>query len=131
MCFPTLYPTGKFGKYHPRDVKISHSEFDKSRLLNKDSHYRKDPQYVFYLLWQKEMRELSAGVYNMLKQSRRSQPMTVGTLLSNVQANNEQLEVNLCTMHASVCTPHKTVLAYESELRCMTREWGSPTLSHI
>ena len=28
MCFPT-YPTGKFGKYHPRDVKISHSAFDK------------------------------------------------------------------------------------------------------
>ena len=28
MCFPKLYPTGKFGKHHPRDVKISHSEFD-------------------------------------------------------------------------------------------------------
>ena len=47
MCFPTLYPTGKFGKYHPREVKISHSEFDESRLLNKDSRFRKDPQYVF------------------------------------------------------------------------------------
>ena len=33
MCFPTLFPTGKFGKNHPREVKISHSE--KSRLLNK------------------------------------------------------------------------------------------------
>ena len=33
MCFPTLFPTGKFGKNHPRDVKLSHSE--KSRLLNK------------------------------------------------------------------------------------------------
>ena len=55
VYFPKLYPTGKFGKYHPRDVKISHSEFDKSRLLNKDSRFRKDPQYVFYLLWQKEI----------------------------------------------------------------------------
>ena len=72
MCFPKLYPTGKLGEYRPRDVKISHSEFDKSRLFNKDSHYRKDPQYVFYLLWQKEMKELSASVYNMLKQSRRA-----------------------------------------------------------
>ena len=98
MHFPKLYPTGKFGKYHPCDVKLSHSEFDKSRLLSKDSCFRKDPQYVFYLLWQKKMRELSAGVYNMLKQSRRSQLITVGTLLSKVQANNEQLEANLCTM---------------------------------
>ena len=37
MCFPKLFPNGKFGKYHPHDVKISHSEYDKSRLLNKDS----------------------------------------------------------------------------------------------
>ena len=33
MYFPTLFPTGKFGKNHPRGVKISYSE--KSRLLNK------------------------------------------------------------------------------------------------
>ena len=62
MCFPVLFPTDRFGKYHPREVKISHSEYVKSRLLNKDSRFRKDPQYVFYLLWQKEMRELAAGV---------------------------------------------------------------------
>ena len=61
MCFPVLFPTGHFGKY-PREVKRSHSEYVKSRLLNKDSWFRKDPQYV---LCQKEMRELSAGVYNV------------------------------------------------------------------
>ena len=36
MCFPTLFPTGKFGEHHPRAVKLSHSEHIKSRLLNKD-----------------------------------------------------------------------------------------------
>ena len=63
MCFPVLFPTGKFGEFHPRQEKLSHSEYIKSRLLNKDSRFRKDAQYVFYLLWQKEMRELSSGVY--------------------------------------------------------------------
>ena len=57
MCFPVLFPTGQFGKFHPRKEKLSHSEYIKSRLLNKDSRFRKDAQYVFYLLWQKEMRE--------------------------------------------------------------------------
>ena len=33
MCFPTLFPTGKFEKNHAREVKISHSEYVKSRLL--------------------------------------------------------------------------------------------------
>ena len=42
MCFPVLFPTGRFGKYHPREVKICHSEYVKSRLLNKDSRFRKD-----------------------------------------------------------------------------------------
>ena len=122
MCFPTLYPTGKFGKYHVREVKISHSEFDKSKLLNKDSRFRKDPQYVFYFLWQKEMRELSAGVYNLLKQSKRNQHMTVGTLLINVQTDNEHLEANLCTMLQSVRGTKQYWFVRKSELRCMICE---------
>ena len=80
LCFPALFPTGKFGEFHPREQKISHSEYIKSRLLNKDSRFRKDPQY---LLWQKELRELSSGVYNLLKCTRR-QPMSVSSLLSRV-----------------------------------------------
>ena len=79
MCFPVLFPTGEFGEYHPR-AKLSNSEYIKSRLLNKDSRFRKNPQYVFYLLWQKEMWELSAGVYNLLKSTRR-QHMLVHSLL--------------------------------------------------
>ena len=46
MCFPVLFPDGNFGKYHPRQVPVSHSEYDKSRLWNNDSRFRKDPQKV-------------------------------------------------------------------------------------
>ena len=97
MCFPVLFPTGKFGEFHPLK-KISPSEYIKSRLLNKDSRFRfrKDAQYVFYLLWQKEMRELSSGVYNLLKSTRR-QSMSVSTLLDQVNTSDEQLEARLST----------------------------------
>ena len=54
--------------------------------------------------------------------------MTVGTLLSNIQANNEQLEANLCTMLQSVRGTKQYWFVRKSELRCMIREWGSPTL---
>ena len=67
IYFPVLFPTRHFSKYHPCKVKFSHCEYVKSRLLNKDSRFRKDPQYVFYLLWQKEMWEISAGFYNIHK----------------------------------------------------------------
>ena len=127
MCFPVLFPTGQFGEHHPRRVKLSHSEYVKSRLLNKDSRFRKDPQYVFFLLWQKEMREISAGVYNLLKSTRR-QPISVSALLHNVQTRDEHLEANLCTMLQSVRGTKQYWFARQSELRCMIRAWGSPTL---
>ena len=70
LCFPTLFPTGKFGELHARSVPITVTEYSKSRLLNRDSRFRKESQYVFFLLWQKEMRELAAGVYNLMKGTR-------------------------------------------------------------
>ena len=106
---------------------ISHSEYIKSRLLNVDSHFRKDPQYMFYLLWQKEMQELSAGVYNLLKCTR-TQPMSVSTLLNRIQVFDEHLEANLYTMLQSVRDTKQYWFIRQSELRCMILEWGSPTL---
>ena len=82
-------------------MNISHSEYVKSRVLSKDSRFRKDAQYVFYQLWQEELRELSAGIYNMLKNTRR-QSTSVSTVLNQVDRSDEQLEGNLCTMLQSV-----------------------------
>ena len=53
MCFPVLYPDGALGEHHLRNVKVSNAEFIKSRLWNIDDRFRKDSQYIFYLMWQK------------------------------------------------------------------------------
>ena len=63
-------------------------------LYNRQLHldvFRKDPQYIFFLMWQKEMRELVAGVYNLM-QSSRTAPTSVKNLLHQVQTSSEQLE---------------------------------------
>ena len=127
MCFPVLFRTGQFGERHPHQVKLRHSEYVKSRLLNKDARFRKDPQYVFFLLWQKEMREISSGVYNLLKSTRR-QRMSVSALLHSVDARDERLEANLSTMLQSVRGTKQFWYTKQSELKCMIRMWGSPTL---
>ena len=49
MCFPNLFPTGRFGENYPRQEKLDFTEYVKSRLLNKDSRFRKTSQYVFRL----------------------------------------------------------------------------------
>ena len=124
MCFPVLFPTGEF---QSGEHELSHSEYIKSRLLNKDSRFRKDAQYVFYLLWQKEMKQLSAGVYNLLKTTRQ-QSMSVSMLLDQVNTSDEHLEAHLCTMLQSVRGTKQYWFLRHSELKCMIREWGSPTL---
>ena len=118
---------GQFGEYHQRDHKLSHSEYIKSRLLNNDSRFRKDPRYVFYLLWLKEMRELSAGVYNVLK-SHSARPMSAGNIMSKLNANDQQLEANLSTMLQTVHGTKQYWFTKQDELRCMVREFGTPTL---
>jgi len=60
LCFPTLFPNGQFGEFHPRVEKLTFSEYVKSQLLNKNSRFRKNAEFVYYL-WQKELRELAAG----------------------------------------------------------------------
>ena len=53
------------------EAYINFSEYLKSRLMNTDSRFRKNPEFVFYYLWQKELRELSSEIYNVLKSSSR------------------------------------------------------------
>ena len=127
MYFPAIFPTGTFGEKHAREVKITHSEYVKSRLLNKDARFRKDTQYVFYLLCQKELRELSAGIYNMLKNTRR-RSTSASTLLGQVARSDEKLEGILCTMLQSVRGTKQYWFLRHSELKCMIRDFGPPTL---
>ena len=57
MCFPDLFPTGQCGEHEPRDVRLSFSEYIKSRLYNKDSRYRKKAEYIFYLMHQEKSKQ--------------------------------------------------------------------------
>ena len=127
MCFTHPFPSGRFGEFHPRELKISSSEYAKSRLLNKDSRFRKDPQYVFFLLWQKELWELSAGVYNLMKRTEH-QRMSVQLFLDKVSHADESVEANVSTIFQSIRGTKQYWFLRYSELRCMLREWGTPTL---
>ena len=44
MLYPNLFPTGEFGEHHLRLITLRNAEYVKSRLMNKDSRYRKRPR---------------------------------------------------------------------------------------
>ena len=124
VCFPTLFPSGKFGESHSCTVAITASEYAKSHLLNKDSRFRKNDQYVFFLLWQREMREISAGIYNMLK-STGQQAMPMGEFVDRVSSCDQEVEGNLCTIFQSMRGSKQYWFLRRSEVMCMVREYGS------
>ena len=127
LCFPTLFPSGRFGEAQERSVPISPSEYAKSRLLNRDSRFRKDYQYTFFLLWQKEMRELSAGIYNLMKCTRQH-VMPVCEFMDKVSDSDQEIEANLSTVFQSVRGSKQYWFLCRSEVLCMVREYGPPTL---
>lgn len=49
-CFPHLFPYAMNGQYTERKIKLTSTEFVKSQLMSMNSSFRKDPQYLFYLL---------------------------------------------------------------------------------
>ena len=119
-------------KITTNDSKSAKHHSKQPRLLNKDLFQERSSVCVLLTVAKRKlMRELSAGVYNLLKQSCVNQHITIGMLLNNVQANDERLEANLCTMLQSVRGTKQYWFHRKSELRCMIREWGSSTLSHI
>ena len=110
MWFPVLFPTGQFGEHHPRQVK----RVRQITVTQQTPTFQKRLSVCLFLLWQKEMRDISSGVYNLLKSTRR-QPMSVSALLHSVEARHKHLEANLFTMLRSVtssacCLPTVTAL---------------------
>ena len=76
MCFPTLFPDGNFGKHHDSQKKISHSEYFKSRLLNKDSFQERPSLCLLPALaqgiersvsWHVQLTQVSQGLTHVCK----------------------------------------------------------------
>ena len=82
---------------------------------------------MFFLLWQKELRELAAGVYNLLK-GRRKHVMPVGEFMDRVSNSDEDVEANLSTVFQSVRGSKQYWFLRRSEALCMLREYVLPTL---
>ena len=101
MCFPTLFPTGRFGEFHPWKVKLNLTEYIKSRILSEDSRYRLCHSYLFYYLKMKQIKELKGGIFKLLN-TVKGAPITAAQFIYQVNMNGEHLEKRLCTMMQTV-----------------------------
>lgn len=106
LCFPSLFPTGQYGGFHPCSVKLTFIQYVKSRKMNCDSRFRKNAEFVFYYLWQ---RELSAGIYNVMNSAGKIH-LSVKQFVDEINSSDPGIEANL-----SVSQRHQTILVPQEE----------------
>ena len=82
--------------------------------------------YSFYSVRKNCNSSLHAGVYNSMKRTEQ-QNMSVQLFLDKVSHADELVEANMSTIFQSIWGT-KQYWFLRSSLRCMLREWGTPTL---
>ena len=101
-------------------------EYLNTRIMNNDSRFCKNPEFIFYYLWQKEMRELSAGIYNVLNSTSRKH-LSVKQFVDGINSSDSGIEANLSTVLQSVRGTKQFWFLKKSDVMAMIREFGPPT----
>ena len=95
--------------------------------MKSDSRFRKNPEFIFFYLWQKEMRELSAGIYSALNSTNKRR-LSIKQFVDGVNSSDAVIEANLSTVLQSVRGTKQFWFLKKSDVMAMIREYRSPTL---
>lgn len=125
MCFPDLYPFGMYGQHETRQVKLHDYEFIKCRLISKHPQYRLNPQYLFYLLNDANMRQLSRGIFHKLNITDQRARYTAAEYLDAM--SKDLLESNLSTIFSTLRNKEQYWRRLRSDLKCMAQHYGPAT----
>ena len=62
LCFPDLYSHGIGGLRCEREIRLPPADYVKCLLMSRDSRFRLNQQFIFYLLHQATLREIASGI---------------------------------------------------------------------
>lgn len=92
-CFPTIFPTGRFGKDAIRTKSLTDTMFVRSRLRQKDRRFM-NAEYLFHLCHYADMKIITGSINFMMRASRELDQTVV---LQNIITKNPKLEADLTT----------------------------------
>lgn len=102
LCFPALFPDGRFGYNHPRERRLGLSEYVSARMRHKSGRFRQCLPYVFHCVQQKNIKALQAGMFATLKTGSGAGQLTAGSFRDRLSMNDKQIERNLGTLMSAV-----------------------------
>ena len=130
-AFPVFFPDGKNSFLHERKIKVGFSQYAKARLFSADAKFAQNSEYVFYLQYHKEFKEILQSASISMRKGRGS--TTEGTSFTvndicncnnfqNLSRSNEGYKY-LQAVRGSA--PHWTRIM--RELCATVRQLGIPT----
>ncbi|EZA57993.1 hypothetical protein X777_02001 [Ooceraea biroi] len=125
LCFPDLFPFGINGQHETRQIKIHDHEFIKLRLKSKHPQYRVNIQYLFFLLNNANIRQLSRGIYHKMNVTNLQDRYTASEYLEAIQ--KDLLESNLSTIFSTLRNTDQYWCKPRNDLNCMTQHYGPAT----
>ena len=127
LSFPHLYPTGRFGRFHARNVKLGEADFCKTRFLNADRRFARDAQYLFWSCRQSQLKALMSGVYHFMQSVLVKKGPTAGKLITMVKSNDQDMTRSLSSVLGNVRGTSQYWIHRYYEVRTMMRAYGPPT----
>lgn len=70
LAYPNIFPTGKYGRDHPRGHKLSLTQYIHNRMRNKDRRYQK-PEYLFHLANHQDMKTVLSAMNFTAKKTKK------------------------------------------------------------
>ncbi|CAH0775337.1 unnamed protein product [Bemisia tabaci] len=123
LCFPDLFPDGKNYLNEERLVKVQFADFVHAKLLSRHSRFRKNLQYLFFLMNQQTNRQLAAGIFQMMNVSRKK--LTAAQFLQSVE--NGEIEKELTSIFSRTVNTAEYWKKPRAQIFCMAEFYGPAT----
>ena len=79
LSFPHLFPSGKFGFSMPRSQKVSMKKYFQTRILNNDTRFARNIEYIFHAQYRCEAKEIQDSLSISLRKGKQME-LTAGEI---------------------------------------------------
>jgi ATP-dependent DNA helicase PIF1 len=122
-CFPDVFPYGENGLYEEREVEIKPAMFYKHALFNEVPGPRRNTQYIFSCLNNKDIRASESGMFASLN-TFKAKNLTAKTFLENVDKEDPDVDKNLAMTMGAVRNSQEYWKKVCSKLGALNRHFG-------
>ena len=127
-AYPELFPTGQNGiKDVRRKVKISTSDFIRSRLLHKNPKFRLNINYLFHCFQTQEVSNMAHSVSHMLK-CVTGKDLTASEFYQRLKNKDGEVQNKMFSLMANLRGSKEYFAKLSMNIRWMIKHLGPPTL---